>query len=101
MLRYYYKKNNSYLSLKSPVYSPDYIQITEQEFNQAVTHRELTQRQIELREKKKTIANKKALLNKYREDVEQVELFGMKRSDYEEKKALCRQLVEELRALEK
>ena len=47
------------------------------------------------------IAEKKALLLKYREDVEQVDLFGMKRADYEEKKAACRTLVEELRALEK
>ena len=48
-----------------------------------------------------TNAPKKALLLKYREDVEQVDLFGMKREDYEEKKAACRTLVEELRALEK
>lgn len=47
------------------------------------------------------IAEKKALLLKYREDVEQVDLFGMERADYEEKKAACRTLVEELRALEK
>ena len=47
------------------------------------------------------IAEKKALLLKYREDVEQVDLFGMESEDYEEKKAACRTLVEELRALEK
>ena len=47
------------------------------------------------------IAEKKALLLKYREDVEQVDHFGMEREDYEEKKAACRTLVEELRALEK
>lgn len=47
------------------------------------------------------IAEKKALLLKYREDVEQVDLFGMEREDYEEKKAACRKLVEELRVLEK
>lgn len=47
------------------------------------------------------IAEKKALLLKYREDVEQVDLFGMERADYEEKKVACRTLVEELRALEK
>lgn len=47
------------------------------------------------------IAEKKALLLKYREDVEQVDLFGMEREDYEEKKAACSTLVEELRALEK
>ena len=48
----------------------------------------------------KTIREKKALLNKYREDVEQVDLFGMEREDYEEKKELCKQLVYELRELE-
>ena len=47
------------------------------------------------------IATKKALLNKYREDVEQVDLFGMERADYAEKKAACKTLVEELRELEK
>ena len=47
------------------------------------------------------IATKKALLNKYREDVEQVDLFGIERADYAEKKKLCKQLVEELRELEK
>lgn len=49
----------------------------------------------------KLIAQKKALLVKYREDVEQVELFGMERADYAEKKAACKTLVEELRVLEK
>lgn len=49
----------------------------------------------------KTIREKKALLNKYREDVEQVDLFGMERNDYSEKKELCKQLVYELRELEK
>lgn len=52
-------------------------------------------------ERQKLIAEKKALLLKYREDVEQVDLFGMVRNDYEEKKAACRTLVEELRELEK
>lgn len=48
-----------------------------------------------------TISQKKALLLKYREDVEQVDLFGMERADYEEKKDACKNLVEELRTLEK
>lgn len=48
-----------------------------------------------------TIAQKKTLLHKYREDVEQVDLFGMERADYEEKKVACKNLVEELRTLEK
>lgn len=52
-------------------------------------------------ETQQLIAKKKALLVKYREDVEQVDLFGMERADYAEKKAACKTLVEELRALEK
>ena len=43
----------------------------------------------------------KQLLQKYKEDVEQVELFGMERADYEEKKKLCADIILELRTLEK
>ena len=52
-------------------------------------------------EKDLLIKEKKQLLSKYKEDVEQVELFGMVRSDYEEKKKQCKKLVLELRELEK
>lgn len=47
------------------------------------------------------IGEKKAFLEKYKEDVEQVELFGMERADYEEKKKICAELILELRELEK
>lgn len=47
------------------------------------------------------IAEIKQRLQKYKEDVEQVELFGMERSDYEEKKRLCADMIIELRSLEK
>ena len=47
------------------------------------------------------ISAKKQLLEKYKEDVEQVELFGMERKDYEEKKQYCVSLIQELRVLEK
>ena len=50
---------------------------------------------------RKFIAEKKAILVKYREDVEQVSLFGMEREDFEEKKEACKALVEKLRVLEK
>lgn len=43
----------------------------------------------------------KTQLQKYKEDVEQVELFGMERADYEEKKQACVDIIEELRILEK
>lgn len=40
-------------------------------------------------------------LEKYKEDVEQVELFGMDRDDYEQKKSRCAEIIIELRKLEK
>lgn len=40
-------------------------------------------------------------LRKWKEDVEQVELFGMVREDYEEKKLRCAEIILELRELEK
>lgn len=50
---------------------------------------------------RKQISEKKVLLEKYKEDVEQVELFGMERSDYEEKQKICANIIIELRELEK
>lgn len=47
------------------------------------------------------IAELKKQIAKFKEDVEQVELFGMGRADYEEKKAQCIQIIEELRILER
>ena len=44
---------------------------------------------------------KKSLLEKYKEDVEQVELFEMERSDYNEKKKRCSNIVVRLREIEK
>lgn len=79
-----------------------YTQITEEEFNSLSNKKyEPTEEQKAKAELAKTIREKKALLNKYREDVEQVDLFGMVRDDYAEKKELCKQLVYELRELEK
>lgn len=40
-------------------------------------------------------------LQKCKEDVEQVELFGMSRSDYDYKKKRCVEIIKELRSLEK
>ena len=70
--------------------------------NPSAEELETLEQQKEAKEKTfRLIQQKKALLNKYREDVEQVDLFGMVRDDYEEKKELCKQLVYELRELEK
>ena len=52
---------------------------------------EATQKQIE---------QLKGQLQKYKEDVEQVELFGMQREDYEQKKELCKNIVLQSRELE-
>ena len=102
-MRYYYKnKNNTgFLNLKSAINDENYIQITEEEFKELTKPKEPTAEQKAKTELAKTIREKKALLNKYREDVEQVDLFGMVRNDYSEKKELCKQLVYELRELEK
>ena len=103
MQRFYYKSkdNTGFLNLKSPITDENYIQITEEEFNELIKPKEPTAEQKAKIELEKTIREKKALLNKYREDVEQVDLFGMERADYAEKKELCKQLVYELRELEK
>lgn len=84
---------------------PDYNEQTESLF---VVNGQVVAKQDEYKlaavketERQNLIAEKKALLLKYREDVEQVDLFGMVRNDYDEKKAACRTLVEELRELEK
>lgn len=52
-------------------------------------------------EKYKEILEIKKTLEKYKEDVEQVELFDMERTDYAEKKEQCRSMVLRLRELEK
>lgn len=50
--------------------------------------------------KQQQIAQLKATLQKYKEDVEQVELFRMERSDYEAKVEYCKNIILELRTLE-
>lgn len=103
MERFYYKSkdNTGFLNLKSALIDENYIQITKKEFEELTKPKEPTAEEKAAQEKLKVIAEKKVLLNKYREDVEQVSLFGMKRDDYEEKKLLCKTLVEELRVLER
>ena len=54
--RYYYKTQNGLLNLKSPVNNPDYIEITEQEFNELSKPKEPTEEQKALREKNARIA---------------------------------------------
>lgn len=95
-MRYYYKdgKGNKY-SFNSE--HNDLIPITEEEFNYNPA---VSEKALPKLETQRIIAEKKKLLTKYREDVEQVDLFGMQRDDYEEKKLACKNLVLELRELE-
>ena len=67
-MRYYYKNkdNTGFLNLKSPLNDENYIQITEEEFNELTTPKipELTAEQKAAYEKAKKIAEYKAYLEK-------------------------------------
>lgn len=54
-----------------------------------------------MEEKRKLLFEKKAQMDRYMEDIEQVVLLDIERSDFEEKKTLCIQLLAEIRQLEK
>lgn len=62
----------------------------------AVEHK-VTQQELAIMQ----IRTLKAQLQKYKEDVEQVELFDMERADYVEKKRMCAEIILQLRELEK
>ena len=68
MQRFYYKNKNStgFLNLKSPLNDENYIQITEEEFNELTKPKipELTAEQKAAQEKAKKIAEYKAYLEK-------------------------------------
>lgn len=69
-----------------------------------VVDKELTEtqeKQIQIMELNSLIAEKKQILEKYKEDVEQVALFNMERADYAEKKEACAGLIIDIRELEK
>ena len=70
--------------------------------NVEVSQEELAQRERDARiyQLEYNIRALKQELNKYKEDVEQVELFGMERADYQEKKTRCAEIIIELRQLE-
>ena len=96
-MRYYYKKDNSYYNLLEPTEIEGAVEITEEEFT---AHQQSLYPTVN-REKLNRIHNLKEQLERYKQDVEQVELFGMARDDYEQKKALCIEIIEELRTLER
>ena len=65
-MRYYYKNkdNTGFLNLKSPLTDENYIQITEEEFNELTNPKELTAEQKAAYEKARQIAEYKAYLEK-------------------------------------
>ena len=65
-MRFYYKAkdNTGFLNLKSPLVDENYIQITEEEFNQLTKPKEPTAEQKAAQEKAKKIAEYKAYLEK-------------------------------------
>lgn len=67
------------------------------EFEQIQVYVPYTQSELAMRQ----ISELKQRLQKYKEDVEQVDLFGMVRADYAEKKQMCAEIVLQLRELEK
>lgn len=71
-MRYYYKNkdNTCFLNLKSPLVDENYIQITEEEFNELTKPKELTAEQIAAQEKAKKIAEYK----KYLQDTDYIVL---------------------------
>ena len=66
MERFYYKKkdNKGFLNLKSPITDENYIQITEEEFNELTKPKEPTAEEKAAQEKAKKIAEYKAYLFK-------------------------------------
>ena len=65
-MRFYYKNkdNTGFLNLKSPLVDENYIQITEEEFNELTKPKEPTVEQKAAQEKARKIAEYKAYLEK-------------------------------------
>ena len=72
MQRFYYKSkdNTGFLNLKSPIVDEDYIQITEEEFNELTKPKELTAEQKAAQEKARKVAEYK----RYLEDTDYIVL---------------------------
>lgn len=66
MQRFYYKKKDGtgFANIKSPLTNDDYIQITEEEFEEFTKPKELTAEQKAAQEKARKIAEYKAYLEK-------------------------------------
>lgn len=100
MKRYYYKTQlGSLLNLKSPVNNPDYIEITEQEFNELSKPEEPTAEQKALKEKNARIAE-------LHRKLEELDYIGVKiatgratREEYADKIALMSAYASEINLL--
>ena len=99
-MRYYYKKDNNYLSLKSPINDESYIKITEEEFNNARKVPKLTPEHLSMMEKVKEI-------NKYKEKLMALDYIGVKiatgratREEYSEQIALMQQYADKINELQ-
>ena len=97
--RYYYKTQGGLLNLKSPVNNPDYIEITEQEFNEMSKPKEPTAKQKAVIEKNARIAELHAKLN-------ELDYIGVKiatgratREEYADKIALMSAYANEINLL--
>ena len=80
------------------------IEITDEQYNQIINGDLIARNGRLVQNIAKTLRPRiielKQQIAKYKEDVEQVELFGMQRDDYEQKKELCKSIVLQLRELE-
>lgn len=80
------------------------VEITDEQYNQIINGDLIAKNGKLVQNIAKTlrprIAELKQQIAKYKEDIEQVELFGMQRDDYEQKKEMCKNIILELRQLE-
>lgn len=76
------------------------IEISDEQYTQLIDGEIMFKNGVFVDNPTQRIMELKQLLQKYKEDVEQVELFDMERSDYETKKQYCKNIILELRSLE-
>lgn len=101
--RYYYRYGNSLLNLKSPVSNLDYIEISEQKFNELSKPKEPK----ELTEEEKALIQKNNRIAELHKKLEELDYVGVKiatgratREEYADKIALMSAYARELNLLE-
>ena len=99
-MRYYYKKENSYLSLKSPLTDKSFTEITEEEFNNANKAPEITPEHLAMQ---KNIME----INEYKAKLAALDYIGVKiatgratREEYSEQIALMQQYADKINELQ-